>query len=108
MPTDIYLAVQKTLSLEETTAALARFTSANPRWQGAEVADVLDTLADSDSYLDVVEPMHERAGVAVPEPGLLRACTLALVLIEGPGRVTWELVEPLVVRVRACLAATTS
>ncbi len=102
---DPYLAVQRTLSIEETTEALGRFTRANPHWQGAEVADVLDTLADGDAYLDLVEAMHELADVAVPEEGLLRACTLALVLIEGPAAVTWELVEPLVVRVRACVAA---
>ncbi len=96
---DIYL------SIEETATALDRFTRENIHWKGAEIADVLDALADSDSYLDVVEPMHERAGVAVPEEGLLRACTLATVLIEGPAVTTWERVEPLVVRVRACLAA---
>jgi hypothetical protein len=40
-------------------AALSTFVSRNPHYNGAQWADVLEVLDDSDSNLDVVEPVIE-------------------------------------------------
>jgi hypothetical protein len=39
--------------------ALDRFTTINPHWQGAGWDDCLATLIDSDSHIDLVEPLYE-------------------------------------------------
>jgi hypothetical protein len=39
--------------------ALSRFVRANPSWNGAGWAEVLDVLDDSDSDLEVVEPVYD-------------------------------------------------
>jgi hypothetical protein len=52
------LAVQAALPVES-GQALATFVTANPHWRGAQWADVLDVLADSDSNLEVTEPMWD-------------------------------------------------
>jgi len=41
------------------SVALDRFTTINPHWQGAGWDDCLDVLIDSDSHIDLVEPLYE-------------------------------------------------
>ena len=48
-----------TLRMPEALDALIRFTELNPNWKGANWDDCLDTLIDSDSHLDVTEPLYE-------------------------------------------------
>lgn len=55
---DVLLAVEKGLPIES-DLALTRFISMNPHWQGAAWADCLESLLDSDSNLNVTEPVHE-------------------------------------------------
>lgn len=100
MNTAILLAADKAVSPVEREAFLRHF----PRQQGAHVADILDTLDNSDAYLEVVEPMYEMHGGAVAEPGLLRIATLLRVGILGSAdNVTWEAVQEIVDRIRAQL-----
>jgi hypothetical protein len=46
------------LTGEQRQAIVARFTGPNPHWDGADAADILDALADSDSDLDKLEPFY--------------------------------------------------
>jgi hypothetical protein len=72
------LAVEAALP-EESAAALARFTTMNPHWRGAHWADVLDVLYDSDSNLDVTEPIYEALrGLPEVELALVGYVTLTL------------------------------
>jgi hypothetical protein len=50
--------------------ALDRFTTLNRHWQGAHWDDCLDTLMDSDSHLELTEPLYE-ASKETPYPGKL-------------------------------------
>ena len=43
----------------EAQQALETFTRLNPHWRGAYWDDCLDVLLDSDSHLDVTEPLHD-------------------------------------------------
>jgi hypothetical protein len=43
----------------ECEKALRKFVSINPHYNGAEWWDVLSVLCDSDSHLDITEPMCE-------------------------------------------------
>jgi hypothetical protein len=52
------LAVERVLSVES-AKALENFIAFNPRQRGAHWADVLDILDDSDSNLEVTEPLYE-------------------------------------------------
>jgi hypothetical protein len=56
---DRFLAVQDALYPEQKEAVLNAFTTDNPNWRGAHVADILATLVDTDSYLDVTEPLFD-------------------------------------------------
>jgi hypothetical protein len=44
---------------EACALALAKFTQINPHWRGANWDDCLDTLIDSDSHLDLTEPLYD-------------------------------------------------
>ena len=44
---------------EESKLALARFVKVNPAYNGAGWDDCLDVLLDTDSHLDVTEPLAE-------------------------------------------------
>jgi hypothetical protein len=55
----IELDVQVALPVES-DLALANFVAINPHYNGAQWADVLDILGDSDSHLEVTEPIYER------------------------------------------------
>jgi hypothetical protein len=54
----------------ESALALAKFTEHNPHWRGAHWDDCLDTLMDSDSHLDLTEPLYE-ASKETQYPGKL-------------------------------------
>ena len=54
---------------DEVDLALAKFVSINPHYNGAAWWDCLDVLIDSDSHLDITEPMAE----AMDEWDILRA-----------------------------------
>lgn len=43
----------------ECSDALLKFTSINPHMRGAEWWDVLDMLTDSDSHIDIMEPISD-------------------------------------------------
>lgn len=58
-PSDRFLAVQNALSADQRERVLKNFTEKNPHWRGAHVADILAALVDSDSYLEVTEPICE-------------------------------------------------
>ena len=68
---------------EHSGMALARFTAANPHWHGAHWADVLDVLNDSDSNLDVVEPVIERLWPKLSETQRQYVGLIVLTLLWG-------------------------
>ena len=49
MPTEVHI-------------ALLHFVGANPSYDGAQWWDVLSVLRDSDSHLDIIEPLAEHFG----------------------------------------------
>ena len=55
---------------EECKLALERFVRVNPAWNGANWEDCLDVLLDSDSHLDVTEPLYEALGTMSSEIGV--------------------------------------
>jgi hypothetical protein len=61
---------------DEVATALRLFVSVNPSYNGAQWWDCLSVLRDSDSFLDVIDPMAEQ----VPEWGTLHSfVTLTLI-----------------------------
>ncbi len=57
MDPDRFLAVQNALTPDQRARILKNFGESNPHWRGAHVADILAALTDSDSYLEVTEPL---------------------------------------------------
>ena len=49
----------RTQDVVPSRAALERFITFNPSYNGAQWADVLDILLDSDSHLDITEPLWD-------------------------------------------------
>ena len=97
--TDRDLAIDQAMTAAERTTFLAAFTLLNPHWRGAHVADVLQVLGESDSHLEVVEPMYEAHEKEVSNPRLIGPATRAVYLVHGPEGVTWERVRELIARV---------
>ena len=54
------LAVADAMTDIEHRVFMERFLAANPHWNGAQAADVLEALCERDSNLDQVEPFFER------------------------------------------------
>jgi hypothetical protein len=82
--TEAALAVERAMTQGERDHFLRRFTEANPRWQGAKVADVLVSLIDSDHMLMLIEDIWERHAADVPEgSSLLRAVCYAAAYTDG-------------------------
>lgn len=52
-------AVTAALTDRQRDTIVERFTTLNRHWRGAQCADILDVLADSDSDLDQTEPFFE-------------------------------------------------
>jgi hypothetical protein len=84
----VLLAVEAAMTEDQRTEFMRRFLSVNPGWRGAEVADVLDNLQESDSDLGWVEPFMQRHPDLAARPG----CGCAIrALIHGGGEVSeWE------------------
>ncbi len=94
MATDIFLEADRSLTANERRDFLDRF----PQQRGAHVADILSMLDDNDSYLDVVESMHEEHGHEVPEPRLLAVATyICMGIYDGA---VWGTVSPVISRIR--------
>src|SRR5262245_21128082 len=70
----------------ESAKALTTFLQINPRWEGAKWDDCLDVLLDSDSNLEVTEPVYEELDAegftAKTHPGLISAVTLTCFYAE--------------------------
>lgn len=90
------MAVAHSLSDAERVHFLAEVARRWPRMQGAQVADVLDTTADHDMFLDQTEPFFEKFGDQMPD-GLNYAPLYAahVIIILGqkldPARVAYRL-----------------
>jgi hypothetical protein len=56
---DPALAITQALSQNQMETIVVRFTTVNPEWRGAEVADILDALDQADSDLATTEPFFE-------------------------------------------------
>ena len=78
----VVMAVSRALSDSQRQAIVGRFTGLNPRWLGAETADILDTLCNNDSDLDQTEPFFEANPVIAIIPG---ACCAARAVIWSGG-----------------------
>jgi hypothetical protein len=74
-------AVCAALTPDERQIIVVRFTVSNPRWQGAEAADILDALWEADAHLDVTEPFFE-ANADLTGP----AAAIALLAVIRLGR----------------------
>lgn len=84
-PTKRLLAVEAALPAEA-ARALDRFTTMNPHWRGAGWADCLDVLHDSDSNLEVTEPIYETLSGSSLDDGQMRyvgLVTLTLFYADG-------------------------
>ena len=79
---DPLMAITRALSDSQRQAIIGRFTGLNPRWLGAEAADILETLCDNDSDLDQTEPFFE-AHPLIAE--IVGACCAARAVIWSGG-----------------------
>jgi hypothetical protein len=52
-------AVLAALTTEQQARICDRFTKQNPGWVGADAGDILETLSDYDSDLEVLEPFYD-------------------------------------------------
>lgn len=81
---DRLLQVEKAMPLHSEWA-LARFTKVNPHYNGAAWADCLEVLYDSDSNLDVTEPIWEALeGLVTPEQGRYISLVALTLLYANP------------------------
>jgi hypothetical protein len=80
-------AVCKALTSDERDIIVVRFTVSNPRWQGAEVADILDALWEADAHLDITEPFFE-ANADLTGPAAAIALLAVIRLGRRPSRDT--------------------
>lgn len=73
------LGIQKYMP-QQAERALKYFVELNPNMQGAQWADVLDNLIESDSHLDIIEDMYEysKPYVTVDEFAWFRPIILTL------------------------------
>jgi hypothetical protein len=66
---------------DESSAAFRNFVTVNPRWNGADWMDCLDALLDSDSHLELTEPLYEQAEDEGWQPYLELVCPIAITLL---------------------------
>ncbi|MCW2904117.1 MAG: hypothetical protein JWO67_6382 [Streptosporangiaceae bacterium] len=66
---DPALAIARAMTDEQRRTIVERFTKLNPHWQGAEAADILDTLDQADSNLEETEPFWEANPGLAKRPG---------------------------------------
>lgn len=57
---DTYLAVEAVLTDDEKERFLDLAYRANPHCRGAQIADLLDMMAETDCHLELTEPICER------------------------------------------------
>ena len=55
---------------DDSRRALAAFVKVNPHYNGAHWADCLEVLVDSDSHLDITEPMYDLLSEVLSEEAL--------------------------------------
>ncbi len=79
---DTYLTVQAALTYNECKLLFNRFTD-KPYWCGADVADVLAQLCDTDAHLDVIDSMHDALSDLPNVVAFVRPCTLAMLYVDG-------------------------
>lgn len=98
--TKLTLIVQNLMSEEERKAFLKNFYAKNPRWRGAHVADVLDTLSSMDANVSQTEPLFEQMpdDMKNESPELLGLCMLAILWSQE--KVNWSMVRDLLSRRR--------
>ena len=65
----------------ENALALEHFTTANPHWRGANWEDCLDVLLDSDSHLELTEPLYEEFDALDIGVRLQLVCPIAVTLL---------------------------
>jgi hypothetical protein len=99
MNTNAVLAVERTMTEAEREKFLGRMTERNLHLRGAAVADILDMLYESDSYLGVVEPFYEANEALWTDHPLdvqirLSIATRAAVVLLELERAAFEHVEP--------------
>jgi hypothetical protein len=83
---DLSIHIQRCMTKEEFKTFLDNFCRNNPHYRGAEVADVLTTLYDTDSHLEVTDAMYEahRQEIAPYSLGLYSmTCYVAIYLRQG-------------------------
>lgn len=61
------LDIEAALTEQQRKAILSAFTTLNPNWQGAGVADILSALDDSDAHLEFIEPWWDDYAERVTE-----------------------------------------
>jgi hypothetical protein len=93
-----------------TRAQRQQFLDRFPQQRGAQVADILDILLDTDSNVEVIEQIAEQFGSRVPEPGLLAVAVQIANAIDYQALFMrpWETLEPLIERIRPLLTGYTA
>lgn len=100
---EIYLAVQDAMSEAAQTRILEWWARTNPYRRGAHVADILDLLYESDSYLNLSEPFWERHGERLAGElgehwqtvGVSAVAAVILMGLTGIGSGQWPVQEPI-------------
>lgn len=84
MTSDPLIAIEKALPRSLRDIFLSNWFALNPQHRGAQVADVLEQLVDSDSNLEVTEPLLAKwSNASEVARSLLRPAILALYYIYG-------------------------
>ena len=68
-------------NMPEAKQALEHFVTVNPSWNGADWIDCLDQLLDSDSHIELTEPLYEEFEAAYFDDGLELVCPIAVTLL---------------------------
>ena len=103
MSVDPSVLIENALTEGERLTFLDRFTGVNPHWKGAQVADVLTTLDDTDSHLGDIEGVVTHFRPAPEECVLYRMASYA-VLYSAPFPKPRLLAEPALGRIQDLVA----
>jgi len=98
MATDITLHIQKCMTKKEREAFLNIFCMNNPHYRGAQVADVLSILHDTDSHVDTTDAMfeaHKEEILPYPVGLYSMCCYVAIYLCLGT---EWNTIHSLMQR----------
>lgn len=80
---DIYIATQNLLTDLERAAFLRRVTLLNPHLRGADVADVLGEMDNSDACLALSEPAYSMLKDKVKRPDLIGPASIVVAHVHG-------------------------